>query len=200
MRKHSANPVNAWRTATLVLLLGVAALCAATPAMAGRKIKVPKEGRRSDMKAIESMEEQWRAAIMSGDATAMDKLLSEDFLAISARGTLSDKQQYLQRITTRATQFTSFDLMDLKVRVQPGSAVAVSQAHIVGVLESRPIQGTFRYTKVYGRVPGGTWRMMNFEATRVSAEASGVSDMGPGMPLADQRDRHSGKRDNTTGP
>lgn len=161
----------------------VGTLLLGTAAHGERKAKPAKEGRRADTRQIEGMEQQWRNAVMQGDASALEKLLSDDFLAISARGTLSDKQQYLQRIAAHTTQFSTFELMDMKVRLQPGSAVAVSQAHIEGMLEGRPIQGTFRYTKVYARVPGGPWRMTNFEATRVSAPAAGTGDMNQGAPL-----------------
>ncbi len=192
MTNRCANPANAWRPIALGVLLGFLTLSAIPFSAAERKVKLPRESRRSDTRAIESMEQQWRTAIVNGDVAVMDKLLSDDFLAISARGTLSDKQQYLHRVSTHATQFSTFDLVDLKVRVQSGSAVAVSQAHIEGVLEGRPIEGTFRYTKVYVRGAGGTWRITNFEATRVATAAS-VSDMDQGLPLSDHPNRHSSK-------
>ena len=157
--------------------VAVCGLCSGAHAARKAKPAQVKESRRAETRDIEALEEQWRAAIVSGDAATMDKLLADDFLAISARGTLLDKEQYLNRMTSHATRLASVELMDLKVRLQPGSAVAVSQAHISGMLEGRPIEGTFRYTKVYTRAPGGTWHMTNFEATRVShAAAEGDQD------------------------
>ena len=145
-------------------------------------MKAPKDSRRSETHAIETLEEQWRTAVVDGDSVLMNKLLSDDFLGISARGTLSDKQQYLQHIATHATQFSSFNVMDMKVRVQPASAVAVSQAHITGQLEGAPVEGTFRYTKVYAR-DGAGWKITNFEATRTSTPLAGERDMSSGVPL-----------------
>lgn len=162
-----------WQRVSAAALTAVCAaslLC--TPACAERKSKPVKESRRAETRDIESLEQKWRSAVMSGDTSGIERLLADDFLAISARGTLLDKQQYLHRLATHATQFSTFDLMDLKVRVQPGAAVAVSQAHINGMLEGRPIEGVFRYTKVYTRAPGGSWQMTNFEATRVSRAVS----------------------------
>ena len=154
------------------------------PVYAAKPVKVLKESRRVETRQIESMEEQWRNAVVKGDSSLLEKLLSDDFLAISARGTLSDKQQYMGRIASHTTQFSAFQLMDLKITVHQGSAVAVSQAHIAGVLEGKPIEGVFRYTKVYGRSAGGAWRMTNFEATRVSAASTG--EMDSGSPLREQ--------------
>ncbi len=154
--------------------------------------KLPRENRRSETREIEKLEAQWRTAVMVGDAAGLEKLLSEDFLAISARGTLLDKRQYLDRLSTHATQFRQFDLLDLKVRISPGSAMAVSQAHIAGVLESRPIDGTFRYTKVYSR-SGGAWHITSFQATRVSTRSTDT-DMEQGTPLPDDGSKRRNSR------
>lgn len=190
MALHSSNRV-CWRRTPVAMLSAVCLtglLCGtgvaerkAKPA----KTKPVKESRRAETRDIESLEEQWRTAIVSGDAAFMEQLLADDFLAISARGTLLDKEQYVNRISTHATKLSSMDLMDLKIRVQPGSAVAVSQARINGMLEGRPIEGVFRYTKVYTRTPGGTWHMTNFEATRVSRAAAQV-DADQSMPYGER--------------
>ena len=142
-----------------------------------------KENKRVESREIESLEESWRQALLKGDATLLEKMLGEDFLAISANGTLSDKQQYLRRLGSHANQFSRIDLMDNKVRVQPTSAVVTSQARVTGQLDGRPIDGIYRYTKVYGRAAGGPWRVLNFEATRVSGPHIDETDMHRGMPL-----------------
>ena len=174
---------------TLLCLLLDSGPCRAA---ADRRPKPHHEGKRAETHTVEQMEEQWRAAIVSGDAVAMEKLLADDFLAISARGTLMDKEQYLNRLSTHATKLSTVDLMDLKVRVQPNAAVAVSQARIVGMLEGRPIEGVFRYTKVYTREASGTWHITNFEATRVSRSAAGDAEQG--MPRGERLTPPSAER------
>lgn len=179
MALHSTTRFR-WRHLAVPVLATVCAAAAqCSPATAERKTKPAKESRRAETRDIEALEQQWRAAIVSGDAATMDKLLADDFLAISARGTLLDKEQYLNRMTTHATKLSSVDLMDLKIRLQPRSAVAVSQARISGLLEGKPIEGTFRYTKVYTRMPSGAWHMTNFEATRVSRAGEGDAEPVP---------------------
>jgi hypothetical protein len=66
--------------------------------------------------------------------------------------------------------------------VQTSAAVVVSQVRVVGQLDGHPVNGVFRYTKVYGRMPNGQWHVLNLEATRVS----GPDEMGMhrGMPLS----------------
>ncbi len=169
---------------TLVLAALCVATACCTSAGAMGRVKLHKENRRSESHQIELMEEEWRGALMKNDASAIDKMTTDDFLAISSNGTLSDKQQYLHRISSHVNEFSTFELMVLKVRVQPGSAIATSQTHIVGTLDGRPVDAVFRYTKVYTRTPGGPWRIANFEATRVSQPQVGDAGMNGGMPLS----------------
>ena len=152
-------------------------------AFALKSPKPHKESRRVESKQIEALEEQWRNALLQADIATLDKLLDDDFLSVSSNGTLSDKQQYLHRLSTRANQFMSLDLIDLKVRVRAGSAVAVSQTRLSGTIEGHPVNGMFRNTRVYGRSANGQWRILNSEATRVSGAGTSGSDMEGGTPL-----------------
>lgn len=170
-------------TAAMVALLLSVAMLNPLFARAEKKVKPPRENRRADSHEIENLEAQWRSALIKGDPSVIEGMLADDFLGISSTGTLSDKQQYLHRISARVNQFSTIDLVDLKVRVQPTSAIAVSQAHVVGSIDGHTVDGTFRYTKVYGRSPAGQWRVLNFEATRVSGPSMGGEDMKRGLPL-----------------
>lgn len=171
------------RCTALAIVCALLAAGTCLRANAVKPAKPHKETKRSESREIESLEEQWRDALLKNDATVIDKITTDDFLAISSNGTLSDKQQYLKRISSRVNQFSSFELQILKVRVQPGSAIATSQAHVVGTLDARPVDAVFRYTKVYTRTPGGSWHVANFEVTRVSHGAGGGDGMERGMPL-----------------
>ncbi len=170
-------------------ILAVATVCSLVclgswmSAGAEKVAKPHKETRRSDSHQIEALEEQWRDALLTGNASIVDKMTTDDFLAISSNGTLSDKQEYLKRISSGVNEFSTFDLQVLKVRVQPGSAIATSQAHVIGKLDGRPTDAVFRYTKVYTRAANGTWRVANFEVTRLSRAVAGDQGMERGMPL-----------------
>ena len=159
------------------LLCTVAAPC--QPALA-LTIKAHKIG-RSDQHTIERMEQQIRASLLAGDTAGLDHLLADDFLSISSNGTLSNKQQYLERISRREHTFTRIDVLDTKFRFQPSSAIVTSLSNVAGLLDGVPMQGTFRYTRVYSRRTGGAWKVVNFEATRVSGPGEG--DLRKGTPM-----------------
>ena len=79
--------------------------------------------------------------------------------------------------------YTSLDLVDLKVRVRPGTAVAISQTHLIGSIDGHAVDGLFRNTRVYGRSSNGQWRILNTEATRVSGSDKVQGEMEGGTPL-----------------
>ena len=66
-------------------------------------------------------------------------------LGIAANGTLSDKQQYMRRISKHEHQFSRIQITDRKVRLQSLSAVVVSTASVTGRLDSNPLNGIYRY-------------------------------------------------------
>jgi ketosteroid isomerase-like protein len=164
-------------------LLALTAGTLALPLTAEAKQSKPHDkNKRAETKAIETLESKWRDAMVKADTVLLDKLLADDFFGISSNGTVSDKAQYIQRIAHHQTQFTMIDLMEQKVRMRPTTAIVVSQARVTGEIDGHPINGVYRYTKVYGR-DTGSWRVLNFEATRVSGPHMDETEMHRGMPL-----------------
>jgi len=184
MTLRFAIPSRSARAVTAAVVVGVVLAMLAPCALADNRPHKPrKENKHAESKQIEVLENQWHDAMVKADTVQLDKLLSDDFLGISANGKLSNKEQYLQRLQRRQNQYSNIDVMDMKVRIQPGTAVVTSQARVTGVLDGRPIDGVFRYTKVYSRMPGGAWQVTNFEATRVSGPEPDDTEMHGGQPL-----------------
>jgi ketosteroid isomerase-like protein len=59
------------------------------------------------------------------------------------------------------------ELSDIKVKVVQSVAIVTSRAEVQGTTDGRAIDGSFRYTRVYQRLPSGAWKITNFEATRI---------------------------------
>ena len=62
---------------------------------------------------------------------------------------------------------TKIQLEDVKVRLIGMTAVVTSLAEVDGTNDGTPMHGNYRYMRVYSRLPSGTWKITNFEATRV---------------------------------
>ncbi|MGD0796130.1 MAG: nuclear transport factor 2 family protein [Acidobacteriaceae bacterium] len=132
---------------------------------------------------VEKLEEAWRTAQLNDDVDAMDKLLSDDYVGITMTGQVVTKMQQLDRMKNRTMVLSKIELDDVKVKIIGTTAIVNSRAEIDGTNDGAPIHGTYRYTRVYSRLPTGTWKITNFEATRVGmppAEAGSAAP--PGRP------------------
>ncbi|MGA1983544.1 MAG: nuclear transport factor 2 family protein [Acidobacteriaceae bacterium] len=116
---------------------------------------------------VEKLEEVWRTAQLNADVDAMDKLLSDDYVGITMTGQVVTKTQQLDRMRNRSLVLTKIELTDVKIKVIGTTAIVQSLADVDGTNDGEPMHGTYRYTRVYSRLPSGTWKITNFEATRV---------------------------------
>ena len=139
--------------------------------------------RKAEQKQVEALEEQWRQGMLQSDSTKLDKLMADDFLGISANGVLSNKAQYLSKIESRRYSFTKLEFDDVKIRIRGELAIVTALVRVEGQLDGDPQSGTFRYTRVYRLIPNTGWRVINFEATRVSNPPNGSTDMRKGVPI-----------------
>lgn len=147
--------------AALVLLAGVSF---ALPARA----EAPHPKRKDEYKRqVEKLEEEWRTAQLNGDIDTMDKLLSDDYVGITMTGQVVTKTQQLDRMRNRNLVLTKIELSDAKVKLIGTTAIVQGTADVDGTNDGMPMHGTYRYTRVYSRLPSGVWKITNFEATRV---------------------------------
>jgi ketosteroid isomerase-like protein len=116
---------------------------------------------------IEELEQQWRAATLSADVATMDRLLSDDYVGISWNGQLNTKAMQIDRTRTRTFALTRLDLLDSKIKIVGNVAIVTARAELDGTSDGIGMKGTDRYTRVYQKLPSGTWKITNFEATRV---------------------------------
>jgi ketosteroid isomerase-like protein len=150
--------------AVFALFCGV---CGAMQAKQGHKMHHPK---RMEKEQIEQLETQWQQAMLNDDVPAMDKLLSEDYLGVTAGGDLVTKSQQLDRMRNRQVTVTKLDTSEIKLKLIGQIAIVTSLAQIEGVADGKAISGAYRYTRVYQRLPIGAWKITSFEATRIPAD------------------------------
>jgi ketosteroid isomerase-like protein len=161
------------------LLLGLAVALVSLPSYAG-----PHRGSRTMREQIETLETQWKKAVLANDLDAMDHLLSEDYLGISANGQVVTKPQQIDRMRTHTFAINSIDVSDVKIKlISQHAAIVTSLAQVDGTNDGRPLHGSFRYTRVYQRIPNDGWKITNFEATRVPNRFTSQADtQGPHVP------------------
>lgn len=152
--------------ASLLLLL---LLCPRLPALG-----FASQHQKHDYKReVELLEEQWRVAQLAGDVATMDRLLSDDFVGISMTGQVNTKAQQLSRISSHSFVLTKIDLGEMKVKLVGQVAIVTVRASVEGTNQGVPMNGNFRYTRIYQHMPGGGWKITNFEATRIPDRHNG---------------------------
>ena len=157
--RHQAH---ASRTSQRLILFAVAlCLVFANPAWA-----MPRHESHAIHKQIEALEMQWRNAEIDNNVSQMDHLLADDYIGISANGTVETKAQALAQRRAGTVRIQSLNLSDLKVRVFGDTAVVTSQAQLTGVNGQSDISGDYRYTRVYNKRLG-QWKIVSFEASRM---------------------------------
>ncbi|MBS1815262.1 MAG: nuclear transport factor 2 family protein [Acidobacteria bacterium] len=127
------------------------------------------------------MEDAWRTALLAGNPAPLEPIIADDFLGIGANGTISNKAQYLENLHAGRFAFKSMDVESTNIRMLRDVAIVNSTIRIDATLHGSPYRGLFRYTRVY-RLIGNEWKVINFEATRVSGSGSN-DDMQRGQPL-----------------
>ena len=162
----SGRPIRRTLIATTVLLTAVVMGWAA-PAFCASWNEPLREKKHDAKRQVEALEEQWRQAQLAGDVATMDKLLSDDYIGITMTGQVHTKAQQLDRMRMHKISLTKLDLGERQVKLVGSIAIVTSRAEVEGTNEGAPVKGTFRYTRVYQRLPSGGWKITSFEATRV---------------------------------
>jgi ketosteroid isomerase-like protein len=163
MRFYSPNRLTPQQTTFILVVITVFVLYA-MPSYAG---VLPHRGDKHEAhKEVEAVEDQWREAMLNNNVADMDKLLADDYIAITANGTIETKAQALALRKAGTLRVTKLELNDIKIRIYGDTAVVTSRAEINGTNGASDISGHYRYTRVYN-YSRGTWRIVSFEASRM---------------------------------
>ncbi len=124
-----------------------------------------REHKRAERAQIIALEHKWQSATLSDDIPAMDQLLSEDYLGITANGEVLTKAQQLDRMRERRFILTKLEISDTKIKLVWNVAIVTCLAYVEGSNGGVALNGYFRYTRVYQQMHDGSWKVTNFEIT-----------------------------------
>jgi ketosteroid isomerase-like protein len=158
--KGSLAAVVRWR---VMIGLTLAVFATAVPLRA-----MPRAEKHEVRHQIERLESAWNNAVLHGNTTAMDGLLADDYMAITPSGILQSKEQALASLRTGTVHFSSLSVSDRKIRLYGSTALVTSRAEVKGTGPEGDMSGSYRYTRVYVKDARGVWRIVSFEASRIS--------------------------------
>ena len=145
----------------------IAVLLAVVPVGPALFAVIPKPEHHEARHEIDQLEEIWRTALLKADVASLNALLADDYMGITASGTLQSKDDLLAGFRSGKVRFTVLDLSDRKIRFYGPTALVTSRAEIKGTTTQGAISGSYRYTRVYVRDPSGAWKIVSFEASPI---------------------------------
>jgi ketosteroid isomerase-like protein len=143
----------------------MAALLVAALPHASAQSNEHREHKRAERTQIVALEHEWQKAALADDLPAMDKLLSDDYLGITATGEVLTKTQQLDRMRDGKFLITKLDISDTRIKLVGNIAIVTCLAQVEGTSDDEILHGAYRYTRVYQRLAGNVWKVTNFEVT-----------------------------------
>jgi ketosteroid isomerase-like protein len=153
MRTRSIHVSPFARVAASAILFFLAGLCA--PALADVA---------DDEKAVAALDTQYQAAVKKNDAAGMDRILSDDFVLVTGRGTAYTKADLLKEARSGSAVYEKQEDTQQKVRVWGDTAVVTALLWIKGTREGKPIDYKLWFSDTYVRTPSG-WRYVFGQAS-----------------------------------
>ena len=110
-------------------------------------------------------DQQFFAALISGDVPALQRILTEDFILIDVMsGSELTKAELLAFMGSGQLKFESIAPADNRVRVYENTAIITGRTQMGGRMGTAPFSASSRYTHVYV-MQEGEWRLATAQGT-----------------------------------
>jgi ketosteroid isomerase-like protein len=109
-------------------------------------------------KDLEQLGQEWAAAELHGDVSALRAMLADDFVGVGPLGFTLTKQEWLDRHASGDLVYDRLSWEDARVRLHGPAAVVIGVQVQQGRYRGRPIDGRFRATHVFIH-EDGRWRL-----------------------------------------
>jgi len=124
---------------------------------------------KSDQETLIELEQKWDAAFRNRDATFIETLLDDEFVATYDDGTRADKAKELSLARDFNQQIDSSRQDEFIVKVYGNTAVVWFTLHLVGPVQGKTTPISFRYVDVWVN-RDGVWKCVATQSTRVASK------------------------------
>lgn len=113
------------------------------------------------------VEKQMLKITLAGDVKALESLLADGFVAVSAAGKITEREQLLDRKAQAGPVYKRLDSESLDVRCHGSAAVVIGTATVEFAPESMArYSGRYRYLRVYVSEQG-RWKAVSLQLARL---------------------------------
>ena len=144
-----------------VLIFGAIAVIVTSIAL---RVAKPSPSIADDQKAVAALDTQYQAAVKANDAATMDRILADDFILVTGRGTVHNKAELLQDGRDKKSTYEHQEDTEQTVRVWGGTAVVTAKLWEKGTNDGKPFDYTLWFSDTYVRTPTG-WRYVFGQAS-----------------------------------
>lgn len=113
------------------------------------------------------LEHQWNEAFYRKDATFIEGILADEFVATYEDGTRGDKAMELALMKAFDQHVESAVQDAFTVKVYGDTAVVWFTLHLTGVRQGKPAEVTLRYTDVFV-MRAANWQCVSSQSTKVA--------------------------------
>ena len=157
----------------LSLLMLIVVLCLAARARADdtrTQVSVPLQANsgashdQDSIRQILELERQAKDASVHRDAAFAERMLTDDYVAITPLGHVITKADTIAARRSGQLRYDSIDISDMVIRVYGNTAVVTARAEVRGKHLGEEFNGPYRYTRVWIR-RSGHWQTVSYQAT-----------------------------------
>jgi hypothetical protein len=126
------------------------------------------QGVKSDQEVLIDLERRWDAAFHRQDASFIETILADEFIATYGDGSRGDKAKELSLAREQNQQIDSRRLDDFIIIIYRDTAVVWFTQYLVGPVQGKPTEVQYQYMDVWV-VRDGRWQCVASQSTRVGA-------------------------------
>lgn len=115
-------------------------------------------------KLVADLDTQYQLAVKNHDAAAMDRILADDFVLVTGRGTAFTKTDLLNDARSSRTVYEHQEDTEQTVRVWGDTAVVTALLWVKGTEDTKPFEYKLWFSDTYARTAGG-WRYVFGQAS-----------------------------------
>ena len=112
---------------------------------------------KDDKAIVAALDTEYQAAVKANDAAAMDRILADDFILVTGRGTTFTKADLLKEARDKKMSYERQEELQQVVRVWGDTAVVTALLWAKGTSDGQPFDYKLWFSDTYVRTPAG-WR------------------------------------------
>ncbi len=148
-------------------ILPLCLLLAAAAALPGQTPAAP-AAPNSVEQILLDLERDWSQADIHKDATALDRILAEDWIGIDFEGTVLTKAQALDGLASDSGSLETTVLRDMKVRIYGNTAIITGTDIEKSEYHGKDSSGKYLWTDVFV-LRNGLWQAVSSQSTKLAA-------------------------------